>query len=176
MNHRKSSVALIASVVAWAALCVVSYISSSTLAFEFSYFVLPFSSMAIPAVIASLAMRAYENWASNTDVAPNRSSGSIASYMLASVAYLLSWLGLARLPEIPWRKAKFGESLDLGTAGVAMFFAVTILFIGASLLSLRAAPRNSRRAKAAIASVGMLTFVAGLFALVASTPLVQWRQ
>lgn len=164
---------LIAFLAVWATLCVACYALRSELAFIFAYFILPTSALVVPLVIAALSIHTYRSRSPDLIRSLNWSITNIPFFLLASIAYLLSYLGLARLLEIPWRQAKFGESLDLGVAASSLFLTTVVVVLGASLLALRYA--QSRSANAAAASIGMLSFTLIVFIIVASSPLVQWR-
>jgi len=74
------------------------------------------------------------------------------------------------------RAGKFGEtSLHLGISAAQFYGLAAFLTALAAFALLKASPTNSRYARYAIGSLGMLTAASLIYLLLGLTPLVQWR-
>lgn len=101
---------------------------------------------------------------------------SAAAAAIGVVAYGLSYSVIARFLELPWRAGKFGEtSLDLGKSAAQFYSLVAVLTALSAFALLRAAPINSRYARYAIGSLGMLISASLIYLLFGLSPLVEWR-
>jgi hypothetical protein len=161
----------------WAIACIFAFLFASVSpVFEFAYFVLPFSAFVVPLCVSHLSCRI----ANGGQSAPTEIKRSIALSAAAAavgvVAYGLSFSVIARFLELPWRAGKFGEtSLDLGMSAAQFYGLAAILTALAAFALLKASPTNSRYARYAIGSLGMLTVASLIYLLLGLTPLVQWR-
>lgn len=161
----------------WAIACILAFLFASVSpVFEFAYFVLPFSAFVVPLCVSHLSCRL----ANGGQVEPTESKRSIALSAAAAaigiVAYGLSFSVIARFLELPWRAGKFGEtSLDLGMSAAQFYGLAAFLTALAAFALLKASPTNSRYARYAIGSLGMLTAASLIYLLLGLTPLVQWR-
>jgi hypothetical protein len=163
---------------AWLLACMVATVVNTDVVFGFAYFVLPASALVVPVLVAALAVQVLRARASPKPLVAPRSSvaAELTSYALLPIAYLMSFAVLARLLEIPWRRAKFGgESLDLGLPAAAVFSLAAVSVAGIALVSLRRLQPRSRGWAAATASIAMLLFASLLYLAVGVSPLVQWR-
>lgn len=101
---------------------------------------------------------------------------SAAAAAIGVVAYGLSFSVIARFLELPWRAGKLGEtSLNLGKSAAQFYGLAAILTALAAFALLRATPANSRYARYAIGSLGMLISASLIYLLLGLSPLVQWR-
>lgn len=162
---------------AWLVSCVVAAGVSTDLVFSFAYFVLPLSALVVPALVAALAVQVRRAQVSPPlHVAARALAAELTSYALLPIAYVMSFAVLARLLEIPWRRAKFGgESLDLGLSAAGVFSLAAMSVVGLALISLRRLQPGSRAWSAATASIAMLSFASLLYFSVGVSPLVNWR-
>jgi hypothetical protein len=161
----------------WAFACICAFLFASTSAvFEFAYFVLPFSAFVVPLCFSHLSCR-LANGGENATIEGKPSIAlSAAAAAIGVVAYGLSVSVIARFLELPWRAGKFGEtSLDLGKSAAQFYSLVAILTALSAFALLRAAPVNSRYARYAIGSLGMLISASLIYLLFGLSPLVQWR-
>lgn len=160
----------------WALTCICAFLFASTPAvFEFAYFVLPLSAFIVPICFAHVSCQ-LANWDESSTTANKRSIAlSAAAAVIGVVAYGLSFSVIARFLELPWRAGKFGEtSLDLGKSAAQFYSLVAVLTALSAFALLRAAPINSRYARYAIGSLGMLLSASLIYLLLGLSPLVQW--
>ena len=162
---------------AWLVACAVAAGVNTDLVFSFAYFVLPASALLVPVLVATLAVQVRQAHVSAPQLVSARAiPAELTAYALLPIAYLMSFAVLARLMEIPWRRAKFvGESLDLGLSAAGVFSLAAVSVIGLALISLRRLQPRSRAWAAATASIAMLSFACLLYFVVGVSPLVQWR-
>ena len=167
---------LAAIMVAWSVACVIAFFAESRLTFGFAYFVLPLSAFVIPLVVGALTASVLVRRQPNLGSANGALGKSVVAGVLGVAGYLLCFAVLARLLEIPWRNAKFGDPvLNLGASTAQFFVVLAALVLGAALLLLRGVPRRSWPASVAAACVGMVLFAGTLYLLVGISPLTQWR-
>ncbi len=161
----------------WAVTCVCAFLyARSPVVFQFSYFILPLSSLIVPFCFAHLACQiAIRKAKANSESKPSVAHSVVAT-AVGLVAYGLSESVVARFLELPWRAGKFGEtSLDLGKSAAQFYAVVAILTALAAFALLRSAPAGSRPTRYAIGSLGMLASASFMYFLFGLTPLVQWR-
>lgn len=161
----------------WAFACIFAFLFANVSAvFEFAYFVLPFSALVVPLFVAHLSCRLVNGGESATIESKPSIALSAAAGAIGVVAYGLSFSVIARFLELPWRAGKFGEtSLDLGKSAAQFYSLVAVLTALSAFALLRAAPINSRYARYAIGSLGMLISASLIYLLFGLSPLVQWR-
>ena len=165
MNARVSPRFLIAVLAFWFLACITAYVSRSTLIFEFAYFILPFSAL----------IRIFRSYRPERHSPPQRKLLTVATYVLRGMSYIFSFAILARLLEIPWRRAKFGEPLDLGGSTAILLFVASASIMGASYLLFQKLHPDSREAPIVVAGIGMVAFAMLLYVALGISPLVQWR-
>ncbi len=161
----------------WAFACIFAFFFADVLAvFAFAYFVLPFSAFVVPLFVAHLSCRLVNGGERATIQSKPSIALSAAAGAIGVVAYGLCFSVIARFLELPWRAGKFGEtSLDLGKSA-AQFYSLVAVLTGLSAFTLlRAAPINSRYARYAIGSLGMLISASLIYLLFGLSPLVEWR-
>jgi hypothetical protein len=161
----------------WAFACIFAFLFASVSAvFEFAYFVLPFSAFVVPLCVAHLSCR-LANGGDNTsiDSKPSITLSPVAT-AIGVAAYGLSISVIARFLELPWRAGKFGEtSLDLGKSSAQFYSLAATLTALSAIALLRAAPVNSRYARYAIGSLGMLISASLVYLLFGLSTFVHWR-
>ena len=175
MNARVSPRFLIAVLAFWFLACITAYVSRSTLIFEFAYFILPFSALLIPLIVGALVIRIFRSYRPERHSPPQRKLLTVATYVLRGMSYIFSFAILARLLEIPWRRAKFGEPLDLGGSTAILIFVASASIMGASYLLFQKLHPDSREAPIVVAGIGMVAFAMLLYVALGISPLVHWR-
>lgn len=161
----------------WLIACVVAASVNTDPVFNFAYFVLPASALVVPALVATLAVQVRRAQVSpHEHVSPRALVAELTSFALLPIAYLMSFAVLARLLEIPWRRAKFGgESLDLGLSAAGLYSVAAASVVTLSVISMRRLQPGSRAWAAATASIAMLSFASLAYFVIGVSPLVQWR-
>lgn len=161
----------------WAFVCIFAFLFANVSAvFEFAYFVLPLSAFVVPLFVAHFSCRLVNGGERATIESKPSIALSAAAGVIGVVAYGLSFSVLARFLELPWRAGKFGEtSLDLGNSAAQLYSLVAVLTALSAFALLRAVPINSRYARYAIGSLGMLISASLIYLLFGLSPLVQWR-
>jgi hypothetical protein len=161
----------------WTFACIFAFhFASVSAVFAFAYFVLPFSAFVVPLCISSLACRLANGGASEAMESKPSIPLSAASAAIGVVAYGLSFSVISRFLELPWRAGKFGEtSLDLGKSAAQFYTLAAILTALSAFALVRAAPVNSRYARYAFGSLGMLISASIIYLLFGLSPLVNWR-
>lgn len=161
----------------WAVACIFAFLFASVSpVFEFAYFVLPLSAFVVPLCVSHLSCRLANR--DKRELVENTPSFvlSATAAAIGVVAYGLSFSVIARFLELPWRAGKFGEtSLDLGMSAAQFYGLAAMLTALAAFALLKSAPANSRQARYAIGSLGMLIAASLIYLLLGLSPLVQWR-
>jgi hypothetical protein len=177
MQMRASPSLPLAFLAMWAVACIFSFrFASVSPVFEFAYFVLPFSAFVVPFCFAHISCRLANRGKSEQVEKTPSIVLSAAAAAIGVVAYGLSFSVIARFLELPWRAGKFGQtSLDLGMSTARFYGLAAILTALAAFALLKFVPANSRYARYAIGSLGMLIAASLIYFLLGLSPLVNWR-
>jgi len=164
--------------ISWAFACIFAFLfSSASGIFEFAYFVLPFSAFIVPLCFSHISCRFVHGDERATLESRSSIALSAAAALIGIAAYGLSVAVFGRFLELTWRTAKFGQtSLDLGKSAAQFYSLVAFLTALAAFALLRVAPVNSRHARYASGSLGMLISASLIYLVFGLSPLVQWRE
>ena len=168
---------LTAILVVWVVAVAGAIAIKTDLAFMFAYYVLPFSALVVPLIVGAIAVQSWPaRYSGGSDIA-DRKAATVAAVASAFMAYLLAYAVLARMLEIPWRLAKFGDgTLSLGFTAATLYGVAALAVFAVALFLLPRVRWRSRAWQGVIASIGMLAFSSALYFCVGISPLVQWRE
>lgn len=164
----------VALLLLWGVACVWAFFGRSDLAFQVAYQALPISALVVPIVIGHLGALIYGSASKASQSSPR--PHITALILLAAIAYGLCVVVLARVLEIPWRQAKFGDPvLSLGRSAAEGFFLVWLATGVTTALVLRAVPRNTKASSFGAAALAMLCAAGLTYLTVGLSSLVEWR-
>ena len=168
----------IAALLLWMVLCTASYVfAKEDLAFEFSYFVLPFSSLAVPLCVAHISNRLVCPISERLQNEHPMFFTALAAAVVGVAVYLLPQIVFGRLLKLPWRLGKFGEtSLSLGLGAAERYSMLAVLVVACAFALYRIAPKGCQGGTlCSRQSIGMVTFSNSVYLIIGLTPLVEWR-
>lgn len=167
----------IAALLLWMLLCAATYaFAREDLVFEFSYFVLPCSALAVPLCVAHICDRLFCKISERLQNERPTFFTALAAALIGVSAYVLSAIVLGRFLELPWRLGKFGEtSFSLGRGAAERYSMLAVLVVACAFLLYRTAPNGSKAARYAVGSIGMVAFSSSVYLIIGLSPLVEWK-